>query len=67
MKIRTSIRAGGNQGCSPEAQLYMQKALNMEYKIDNCINRQGNPPPYTPQPIPNPSGYAYPDRSGWCG
>jgi hypothetical protein len=67
MKTRTSIRAGGNKGCSPETQYYMQKALDMEYKINNCVNRRGFPPPYTPPPEPYPSGYVYPDRSGWCG
>lgn len=67
MKIRTSIRAGGNKGCSPETQFYMQKALDMEYKISNCTNRWEYPTPYTPPPEPYPSGYIYPDRSGWCG
>jgi hypothetical protein len=67
MKTRTSFRAGGNKGCSPEAQAYMQKAIDMENKINNCINRKGYLPSYNPQPIPYPSGYVYPDRSGWCG
>ena len=35
MKIRTSLRAGA-KGCSPEAQYYMEQALAMESKVENC-------------------------------
>ena len=69
MKIRTSLRAGA-KGCSPEAQYYMEKALAMEAKIDNCkANNYYNyypTPPYTP-PSYAGSGYTYPDMSGYCG
>jgi len=68
MKTRTSIHAGG-RGCSPETQAFMDKALQMENKIINCTKNRGNLPPYEYQPpqVINPSGYVYPDRSGWCG
>ena len=82
MKIRTSIRAGG-QGCSPETLNYMQKAVNMQNKVANCY-QQGNVnpqppiygyyPPYygaTPPSSPTSPSYTgstvYPDMSGVCG
>ena len=78
MKIKSNIRAGGS-GCSPETQAYMQKALNMQAKVQNCLaNQQGSYQPsysgYVP-PVTQPSyppsyvgsGFTYPDRSGWCG
>jgi hypothetical protein len=74
MKIKSNVRAGGS-GCSPETQVYMQKALNMQAKVQNCMANQtgGYQPPYygyTP-PVTQPSyvgsGSTYPDRSGWCG
>jgi hypothetical protein len=82
MKLKTSIRAGA-RGCSPEAQAYMEKALNVENKIARCLSRQGavippvigyDPIYYPPvNPVVNPPvnppvvGSVYPDRSGWCG
>jgi hypothetical protein len=62
MKIRTSLRAGA-KGCSPEAQYYMEQALAMEAKVQNC---QAN---YTYPTTPPVSGstYTYPDMSGYCG
>jgi len=77
MKIRTSIRAGG-KGCSPEAQAYMQKALNMQNKVANCAPKPiyqqpvySYQPPYVGntgyQPSYVGSGYTYPDMSGACG
>ncbi len=69
MKIRTSLRAG-RDGCSPEAQYYMQKALAMQAKIDQC-QRNYYPPENSGYPAYPPVGYVggkfYPDRSGWCG
>jgi hypothetical protein len=74
MKIRTSLRAGGS-GCSPETQNYMKKALNMQSKVENCI-QQGTvtaPPPYygyVPPATTYPGytgSYTYPDMSGACG
>lgn len=73
MKLRTSIRAGA-KGCSPEAQVYMQKALALENKVSNCLaNSNGVFPPYYgnfddyPMIPPSYIGATYPDRSGWCG
>jgi hypothetical protein len=83
MKIRTSIRAGG-QGCSPETLNYMQKAVNMQNKVENCF-QQGNVSPQPPvygyypynyygstPPTTTTSPYytgstTYPDMSGVCG
>jgi len=77
MKIRTSLRAGG-EGCSPETQYYMQKALDMQYKVQNCVSNSsatyptepyyGTLPPYptTPTTYYGSTG-TYPDMSGACG
>jgi hypothetical protein len=40
MKLKTSIRAG-ERGCSPEARVYMEKALALENRIARCLARQG--------------------------
>lgn len=74
MKIRTSLRAGG-EGCSPETQYYMQKALDMQYKVQNCVTSSSAttpPQPYygTVPPYPTTPTYyggTYPDMSGACG
>lgn len=76
MKIRTSLRAGGS-GCSPETQAYMQKALNMQNKVENCMNKNtyvqpqtGYYPPVSGNVTSSSyvgSGYTYPDMSGACG
>ncbi len=69
MKIRTSLRAGGT-GCSPETQAYMQKALNMQNKVESCINKKPSVQPVTGYVPPTSyvgSGYVYPDMSGACG
>jgi hypothetical protein len=74
MKIRTSIRAGGT-GCSPETMNYMQKAVNMQQKVENCMAKKPYPslppysgyvPPYS-APVYTGSTYSYPDMSGTCG
>jgi len=63
MKIRTSLRAGA-KGCSPEAQYYMEQALAMEAKVENCKAIIITPPASTTPPVsgrPTPirlSGYA---------
>lgn len=66
MKIRTSLRAGA-KGCSPEAQYYMEQALAMEAKVQNCYPKYTTTttPPTTP-PVSG-STYYYPDMSGYCG
>lgn len=65
MKIRTSLRAGA-KGCSPEAQYYMEQALAMEAKVQNCTaNNYYTTVPSTP-PVAG-SAYTYPDMSGYCG
>jgi len=80
MKIRTSIRAGGT-GCSPETQSYMQKALNMQDKVENCVSQHAYAPiqpyygyvptspisPTTPSYPSYTGSTTYPDRSGVCG
>ena len=77
MKIRTSIRAGGS-GCSPETQSYMQKALNMQDKVETCVTQRAYLPVqpyygYVPTSPTSPSypsytgSYSYPDMSGVCG
>ena len=71
MKIRTYLRAGGS-GCSPETQYYMEQALAMQSKVENCMANYptttppatGYYPPYTP---PTYTGSTYPDMSGACG
>ena len=65
MKIRTSLRAGA-KGCSPEAQYYMEQALAMESKVENCKANTYYPPATTTPPVSG-SAYTYPDMSGWCG
>ena len=65
MKIRTSLRAGA-EGCSPEAQYYMEQALAMESKVENCKANYYYPPASTKPPVSG-SSYTYPDMSGWCG
>ena len=67
MKIRTSLRAGA-EGCSPEAQYYMEQALAMEAQVQNC--QASYTYTTTPPPAPPVSGstyYTYPDMSGYCG
>jgi hypothetical protein len=77
MKTRTALRAGGS-GCSPETQYYMEKALAMEAKVENCTRNSNYYPyyptyptyPTTPSTVPaapSTAGFVYPDRSGWCG
>jgi hypothetical protein len=67
MKIRTSLRAGA-KGCSPEAQYYMEQAIAMEAKVNNCQASYVPPtaPPATTPPVSG-SAYTYPDMSGACG
>jgi len=74
MKTRTSIHAGvGPQGCSPETQHFMQRALAMRRQVENCLARGSNATPPVSGGVWNPNeggsliGSAYPDRSGWCG
>ncbi len=75
MKTRTSIHAGvGPQGCSPETQHFMQRALEMQRKVENCLAQGSGSvnPPWVGNIIPPNNGgsligSAYPDRSGWCG
>jgi hypothetical protein len=78
MKIRTSIRAGGS-GCSPETQSYMQKAQNLQDKVENCVSQRAYAPVqppysgYVPTSPTSPSypsytgSTTYPDMSGVCG
>lgn len=65
MKIKTSLRAGA-RGCSPEAQWFMQRALEMEARVRNCQANITNPAAPVAPPVVGGS-YTYPDRSGWCG
>lgn len=65
MKIKTSIRAGA-RGCSPEAQWFMNKALEMQAIATNCQANLVRPPVTTTPPVVG-GNYTYPDRSGWCG
>jgi hypothetical protein len=66
MKIRTSLRAGA-KGCSPEAQYYMEQALAMEAKVQNChANYTAATTPPAAPPVSG-SAYTYPDMSGYCG
>jgi hypothetical protein len=66
MKIRTSLRAGA-EGCSPEAQYYMEQALAMEAKVLNCqTNYASTTTPPATSPVSG-SSYTYPDMSGYCG
>ena len=65
MKIRTSLRAGA-EGCSPEAQYYMEQALAYEAKVANCTANVYYPPAPTTPPVTSGS-YTYPDMSGYCG
>jgi hypothetical protein len=66
MKIRTSLRAGA-KGCSPEAQYYMEQALAMEAKVENCKANYYYYPPASTTPPVSGSAYTYPDMSGYCG
>jgi hypothetical protein len=67
MKARTAIRAG-KSGCSPEAQYYMEKAIQMENQINRCLANAVYQPVTPPTgAVPPTMGYVYPDRSGWCG
>ncbi len=65
MKIKTSLRAGA-RGCSPETQWFMQKALDMQARVENCRRNIVTPPVGTLPPVVG-GNYTYPDRSGWCG
>jgi hypothetical protein len=65
MKIRTSLRAGA-KGCSPEAQYYMEQALAMEAKVENCAASYYYPTTSTTPPVSG-STYTYPDMSGIAG
>ena len=65
MKIRTSLRAGA-KGCSPEAQYYMEQALAMEAKVQNCQPSYTTTTTTTTPPVVG-STYTYPDYSGYCG
>jgi hypothetical protein len=65
MKIRTALRAGA-EGCSPEAQYYMEQALAMQAKVENCQANYYYPPTTTAPPVSG-SAYTYPDMSGYCG
>jgi hypothetical protein len=65
MKIRTSLRAGA-EGCSPEAQYYMEQALAWEAKVQNCQANYYNTTTTTTPPVSG-STYTYPDMSGYCG
>jgi len=65
MKIRSSLRAGA-EGCSPEAQYYMEQAYAMEAKVLNCQANYTSTTTTTTPPVSG-STYTYPDYSGYCG
>jgi len=73
MKIRSSLKAGG-QGGRPEAPHYQQKAAAWAQKVYHCVPKgQSYIPPTTTLPYVPPTTVqtglvgSYPDRSGLCG